>query len=114
MTVLADRGFGDQKLYAFLCELKFDFVIRFRGCIRVTSATDVARTAEEWLRPDGRLLELRGAGVTANEAPVERVVLVAEDSAAVGIPAEASAAAGRALRLGGRRRAARRTSMRPT
>lgn len=77
VTVLADRGFGDQKLYAFLRgELGFDYVIRFRGGIRVTSAAGVARKAEEWLRPDGRLLELRGAGVTADDAPVERIVRV--------------------------------------
>lgn len=76
VTILADRAFGDQKLYAFLRELDFDFVIRFRGCIRVTSAAGVARKAEEWLRPNGRLFELRGAGVTAEETPVERVVIV--------------------------------------
>jgi Transposase DDE domain len=32
VTVLADRGFGDTKLYDFLhTDLGFDFVIRFRG-----------------------------------------------------------------------------------
>lgn len=76
VTVLADRGFGDQKLYAFLHELGFDYVIRFRGCIRVTSADGEARKAEEWLRPDGRLRELRGAGVTVDAAPVARIVIV--------------------------------------
>lgn len=76
VTVLADRAFGDRKLYAFLGELGFDFVIRFRGCIRVTAADGEARTAEDWLRPDGRLRELRGAGVTADAAPVARVVIV--------------------------------------
>src|SRR6201992_657082 len=35
VTILADRGFGDQKLFAFLGELGFGFVIRFRGNIRV-------------------------------------------------------------------------------
>lgn len=77
VTVLADRGFGDQKLYQFLHgELGFEFVIRFRGNIRVTSASGEARTAAEWLRPDGRLLELRGAGVTADDTSVERIVIV--------------------------------------
>jgi hypothetical protein len=76
VTILADRGFGDQKLYTFLRELRFDFVIRFRGGIRVTSAAGVAKKAQEWLRPDGRLLELRGVGVTANDTPVDRVVIV--------------------------------------
>jgi hypothetical protein len=34
VTILADRGFGDQKLYELLKDqLGFDFVIRFRGVI---------------------------------------------------------------------------------
>ena len=40
VRIVADRGFGDHKLYRVLSEeLKFDFVIRFRGNIAVT-ATD--------------------------------------------------------------------------
>ena len=39
VCIVADRGFGDQKLYRVLTEeLKFDYVIRFRGNITVTSA----------------------------------------------------------------------------
>jgi hypothetical protein len=56
--------------------LGFEYVIRFRGVVCVTSATGVTRTAKEWLRPDGRLLELRGVGVTADATPVARVVVV--------------------------------------
>ena len=38
VCVVADRGFGDQKLYRVLTEeLKFDYVIRFRGNIKVTA-----------------------------------------------------------------------------
>jgi hypothetical protein len=36
VTILADRGFGDRKLFAFLAELGFGYVIRFRGNIHVT------------------------------------------------------------------------------
>ena len=39
ITVLADRGFGDKKLYALLQTLGWDFVIRFRGEIQVEDAT---------------------------------------------------------------------------
>jgi hypothetical protein len=39
VTIFADRGFGDQKLFAFLDELGFDYVIRFRGNIHVTDVT---------------------------------------------------------------------------
>ena len=37
VVILADRGFGDQKLFAFLGELGFGYVIRFRGNIRVAA-----------------------------------------------------------------------------
>jgi len=40
VTILADRGFGDQKLFAFLAELGFGYVIRFRGNIHVTDRTE--------------------------------------------------------------------------
>jgi hypothetical protein len=52
VTVLADRGFADQKLYALLGQLGFDFVVRFRQCITVTSAEGERRTAAEWV-PEG-------------------------------------------------------------
>ena len=38
VTILADRGFGDHKLFAFLDKLGFGYVIRFRGNIHVTDA----------------------------------------------------------------------------
>ena len=38
VTVLADRGFGDQKRYEHLRGLGFDYVIRFREIITVTDA----------------------------------------------------------------------------
>jgi hypothetical protein len=40
VTILADRGFGDQKLLAFLAELGFGYVIGFRGNIHVTDADE--------------------------------------------------------------------------
>jgi Transposase DDE domain len=77
VTIVADRGFGDQKLYGLLTdELKFDFVIRFRGNIRVTTADGEARTAAEWVGPGGRARTLRSAMVTADEYPVATVVCV--------------------------------------
>lgn len=45
VTILADRSFGDQKLFAFLSELGFGYVIRFRGDIRVTDAAGETRAA---------------------------------------------------------------------
>ena len=41
---VADRGFGDQNLYRLLTEeLHFEYVIRFRGNIKVTAASGVTR-----------------------------------------------------------------------
>jgi len=77
VRIVADRGFGDQKLYRMLTdELKFDFVIRFRGNIKVTAADDEARPAAEWVGAGGRARVLRGATVTAAGYPVATVVCV--------------------------------------
>ena len=64
VRIVADRGFGDQKLYRMLTEeLGFDFVIRFRGNIKVTAANGEARPAAEWAGAGGRARVLRGARV---------------------------------------------------
>ncbi len=76
VTVLADRGFGDQKLYEFLGTLKFDFIIRFKGNVRVTSATGISQKAEQWLNAKGSLRSLRHATVTDAHRPVAHVVVV--------------------------------------
>jgi hypothetical protein len=49
VTVLADRGFADQKLYALLEQLGFDYVVRFRQCISVLSAGGERRKAADWV-----------------------------------------------------------------
>jgi hypothetical protein len=77
VCVVADRGFGDQKLYRMLNEeLCFDYVIRFRGNIAVTAATGETRTAAAWVRENGRARVLRGAEVTADRYRVGTVVCV--------------------------------------
>ena len=77
VCIVADRGFGDQKLYRFLTgELKFDYVIRFRGNITVTSADGDVRTAAGWVGPGGRATLLRGALVTADKYQVGTVLCV--------------------------------------
>ncbi len=77
VRIVADRGFGDQKLYRVLTEeLRFDFVIRFRGNITVTAANGEARPAAEWVGVGGRARVLRGATVTAAGYPVATVVCV--------------------------------------
>ena len=76
VTILADRGFGDQKLFAFLGELGFGYVIRFRGNIRVTDASGETKAAAEWIGRGGRARKLRHARVTAQGRQVGAVVCV--------------------------------------
>ena len=61
VTILADRGFGDHKLFAFLDDLGFGYVIRFRGNIRVTDADGTSKPAVEWVGRGGRARKLRDA-----------------------------------------------------
>ncbi len=77
VCIVADRGFADQKLYRVLAEeLKFDYVIRFRGNITVTAVNGEARTAAAWVGPGGRASVLRGALVTAERYQVGTVLCV--------------------------------------
>ena len=57
-------------------ELKFDYVIRFRGNIAVTAADGEMRTAAAWVGPGGRARVLRGALVTADRYQVGTVACV--------------------------------------
>ena len=59
MTILADRGFGDQKLFAFLGELGFGYVIPFRGNIGVTAEHGETKPAAAWVGKGGRARKLR-------------------------------------------------------
>jgi hypothetical protein len=76
-TVLADRGFGDHKLYELLRDqLGFDFVIRFRGAIQVTDERGETRKAEDWVPDNGRPRMIRKARVTKVQREVAAVVCV--------------------------------------
>ena len=76
VTILADRGFGDVKLFEFLDRLGFGFCIRFRGNTQVTAADGQTRLAAEWVGKGGRARMLRGAEVTAARHKVGAVVCV--------------------------------------
>src|SRR5271163_4881712 len=76
VTILADRGFGDQKLFAFLATLGFGYVIRFRGNIHVTDVDGTTRPATEWVGKGGRARKLPDARVTAKGQQVGAVVCV--------------------------------------
>jgi hypothetical protein len=75
-TVLADRGFGDQKIYPFLASLGLDFIIRFRGIVQVEAPNGEKRKAQDWTPPNGRPRKIRDAKVTADGTEVPAVVCV--------------------------------------
>ena len=75
-TILADRGFGDIKLFAFLESLGFDYVIRFRGNIHVSAADGETRLAADWVGKGGHARKLRDAEITAARQKVGAVVCV--------------------------------------
>src|SRR6202158_4915549 len=76
VTILADRGFGDTKLFGFLDTLGFAYVIRFRGNIHVTAADGETRPAAAWVGKGGRARKLREAEVTAGRHKGGAVVCV--------------------------------------
>jgi hypothetical protein len=76
VTILADRGFADTKLFGFLDELGFAYVIRLKGNTTVRAADGPTRPAGEWVGQGGRARKLRDAAVTEARCPVGAVVCV--------------------------------------
>lgn len=74
ITVLADRGFGDQKLFAYLDLLGWSFVIRFR---EGTMVTYKGRTlpAAAWISRNGHAKMLLNVTITNKHTPLAAVVL---------------------------------------
>jgi hypothetical protein len=74
VTLLADRGFGDQKLYELLGTLGWTYAIRFRQVIKVTHA---GRTlpAGAWLPINGHAKMLRDVLITDDQTSLPAVVL---------------------------------------
>ena len=75
-TILADRGFGDVKLFEFLGALGFQYVIRFRANTHVRAADGETREAGEWVGKGGRARKLRDADISAARQKVGAVVCV--------------------------------------
>ena len=76
VTVVADRGFGDQKRYEHLRSLKMDYVIRFREAITVTDQWGTAKPASEWMAKSGRATIHKDMTVTTDCFVVPAVVVV--------------------------------------
>lgn len=75
IELLADRGFGDQKLYEILDLLGWDYTIRFRQNTFVKH-DEQTKKAGEWVSESGRATKLVGASVTAEQFPTGAVVVV--------------------------------------
>ena len=76
VTVLADRGFGDQKRYEHLRSLGFHYAVRFRQDILVADQFGDQRPAIGWLYPNGRARLLKDMAVTDDFYIVPGVVTV--------------------------------------
>ena len=64
VTIVADRGFADQKFFEFLSkELGFDYVIRIKSSTTVISEEEVKK-ASDWLRANGRASSIKLAKIT--------------------------------------------------
>ena len=76
VTLTADRGFADQKLFSFLHTLGFDYVIRVKKSTSIAKQPLHGRAASTWLKADGRLYRLKNAYITQDATPVAAFVSV--------------------------------------
>jgi hypothetical protein len=75
ITLLADRGFGDRKLYELLQLYGWDFVVRFRGGILVDHQ-GTKKPAKDWIPSSGRAAMLTDVRITDDGAALPAVVVV--------------------------------------
>lgn len=79
VTLVADRGFASYRFFDFIeNQLGFNYVIRIKSSTTVISAKDTTKKAKEWLRPDGRALNIKQAKLTKEEFPVQQVIITKE------------------------------------
>jgi hypothetical protein len=75
VTLLADRGFGDTKLFDHLLGIPgFDFIVRFKKCYLIT-ASGYTGKAQDAVYPNGRIRVLSGALLTGAKRGPYTVVL---------------------------------------
>jgi hypothetical protein len=74
VMVLADRGFGDQKFFAWLDTIGWGYVIRFRQIITIAMDGE-SKPARDWMPPSGHAKMLRDVRITHDKTPIAAVVL---------------------------------------
>ena len=76
VTIVADRGFASYRFFDFIeRELGFNYVIRLKSSTTIISNKDTTKSAKEWLRPDGRALNIKQAKITKDGFPVEQLIV---------------------------------------
>ena len=81
VTILADRGFGYVYMYNILKKLGFNYVIRFKGNIKVYDKDGNERNAKDWVGKNGRAKRLDNAKVTATNRESIPTVICVQDKA---------------------------------
>ncbi len=76
VTLIADRGFGDTKLFEMLKDLEFGYVIRFRENMYITDPMGIRKKASEWVGGRGKARSIRAGGLTQWEYEVPLIVCV--------------------------------------
>ena len=77
VTVMADRGFASYKFFEFLGkDLGFSYVVRIQSNTTITNPKNIAKKAREWLRTDGRALNIKNAKLTKQGFPVAQAIVV--------------------------------------
>ena len=76
VTIVADRGFADQKLFEFLAELGFHYIIRLKSNTKITNSKGETRKGIDWVGKNGRMRVIRNGSVTADKCPVKAVICV--------------------------------------
>ena len=74
ITLLADRGFGNQDCYTFLQALGIHYVIRFKESTLVADGDGPGRPASQYVPKNGRIAAIVNARVTADRKQVAQVV----------------------------------------
>ena len=74
IMVLADRGFGDQRLFAYLDTIGWSYAIRFKQNITLTHEGK-SKPAAEWVPASGHAKMLCDVRITQNETAIGAVVL---------------------------------------
>lgn len=74
VSLLADRGFGDQKFFTHLDTLGWSYAIRFRQIINVTYRGQTLPAAE-WIPTNGHAKMLRDVQLTADQTDIPAVVV---------------------------------------